>query len=127
MVAWGVDPDHLIDSPMAAAFANRGYEPWPPLGGAAPWPLAAGAQQGDRMRRIGVLMPYDENDPLGKTAASAFTQALEGLGWTNGRNPRMDFGGTAMEDSGYRELLSPPSKQTFVPLLKIEQCRFVPV
>jgi putative ABC transport system substrate-binding protein len=58
---------------------------------AASWPLAAHAQQGDRVRRIGVLMPYDENDPLGKTAASAFTQALEGLGWTNGRNLRMDL------------------------------------
>ena len=34
------------------------------LGGAAAWPLAAGAQQGDRVRRIGVLMPGDENDPL---------------------------------------------------------------
>jgi putative ABC transport system substrate-binding protein len=43
------------------------------------------------MRRIGVLMPYDENDPLGKTAASAFTQALEGWGWTNGRNLRIDL------------------------------------
>jgi putative ABC transport system substrate-binding protein len=61
------------------------------LGGAAVWPLAAGAQQGDPVRHIGVLVPYDENDPLGKTAASAFTQALEGLGWTNGRNVRIDL------------------------------------
>ena len=60
------------------------------LGGAAAWPLAARAQQGDRVRRIGVLMPGDENDPLGKANISAFTQALAGLGWTDGRNARID-------------------------------------
>jgi putative ABC transport system substrate-binding protein len=53
--------------------------------------MAAGAQQGDRMRRIGVLMPYDEIDPEGKPVVSAFTQALAGLGWTDGRNVRMDL------------------------------------
>ena len=41
------------------------------------------------MRRIGVLLPYDENDPF-KTWLSAFAQALAGLGWTEGRNIRMD-------------------------------------
>ena len=61
------------------------------LGGAAAWPLAARAQQGDRMRRIGVLLPYDENDPLMKTGFSAFTQALASLGWTDGGNVRMDL------------------------------------
>ena len=61
------------------------------LGGAAAWPLAARAQPGDRVRRIGVLMPSDENDPLAKTLVSAFTQALAGLGWTDGRNMRMDL------------------------------------
>ena len=60
------------------------------LGGAAAWPLAARAQQGDRMRRIGVLMSLDENDPLAKAYASAFTKALADLGWTDGRNVRMD-------------------------------------
>jgi putative ABC transport system substrate-binding protein len=43
------------------------------------------------VRRIGVLMPFDENDPVGKTALSAFTQALAGLGWIDGRNVRMDL------------------------------------
>jgi putative ABC transport system substrate-binding protein len=61
------------------------------LGGAAAWPLAAWAQQGDRVRRIGVLMGGDENDPEPKRRLSAFTQALAGLGWTDGRNVRMDL------------------------------------
>jgi putative ABC transport system substrate-binding protein len=61
------------------------------LGGAAAWPLGARAQQGDRVRRIGVLMPSDENDPVYKLRVSAFTQALAGLGWTDGRNARMDL------------------------------------
>jgi putative ABC transport system substrate-binding protein len=61
------------------------------LGGAAAWPLAARAQQGDRVRRIGVLMGFDENDPAAKARISAFTQALAGLGWTDGRNVRIDL------------------------------------
>jgi putative ABC transport system substrate-binding protein len=61
------------------------------LGGAAAWPLAAGAQQGNRVRRISVLMPLDENDPVQKTDFSAFTQAIAGLGWTEGRNVRIDL------------------------------------
>ena len=60
------------------------------LGAAAAWPLVARAQQGDRVRRIGVLMPSDENDPAYKTRLSAFTQALADLGWTDGRNVRTD-------------------------------------
>jgi putative ABC transport system substrate-binding protein len=56
------------------------------LGGAAAWPLAARAQQGDRVRRIGVLMGGEENGRV-----SAFTQALAGLGWADGGNVRMDL------------------------------------
>jgi putative ABC transport system substrate-binding protein len=59
------------------------------LGGAAAWPLGASAQQGDRTRRIGVLMPVDENDPVFKPYLSAFIQALPGLGWIDGRNVRI--------------------------------------
>jgi putative ABC transport system substrate-binding protein len=61
------------------------------LGGAAAWPLAARAQQGDRIRSIGVLLAGDENDPLAKSDLSALTQALAGLGWIDGRNLRMDL------------------------------------
>ena len=61
------------------------------LGGAAAWPLAARAQQGQRARRIGVVMPLDENDPVGKARIDAFTQALADSGWTDGRNLRMDL------------------------------------
>jgi putative ABC transport system substrate-binding protein len=61
------------------------------LGGAAAWPLAARAQQGARVRRIGVLMGRDENDPVVKPRIDAFTQALAALGWTDGHNVRMDL------------------------------------
>ena len=62
-----------------------------PLSEAAAWPLAAQAQQGDRVGRVGVLHPLDENDPIAKNFVSVFTQALVGLGWTDGRNVRTDF------------------------------------
>jgi len=61
------------------------------LGSAAAWPFAARAQQGDRVRRIGVLSTLDENDLLAKSQLSAFTRALADLGWTDGRNVRMDL------------------------------------
>jgi putative ABC transport system substrate-binding protein len=61
------------------------------LGSAAAWPLAARAQQAERVRRIGVLMGPDENDPKAKLLLSPFTQALSDLGWTDGRNVRMDL------------------------------------
>jgi putative tryptophan/tyrosine transport system substrate-binding protein len=61
------------------------------LGSAAAWPLAARAQQGDRIRRIGVLMGGVESDPLASPNFSAFTRALAGLGWADGRNVRMDL------------------------------------
>jgi putative tryptophan/tyrosine transport system substrate-binding protein len=60
------------------------------LAGAVTWPLAARAQQPERMRRIGVLMPYDENDHVTKSQLSAFMRALTDLGWTDGRNVWID-------------------------------------
>jgi putative tryptophan/tyrosine transport system substrate-binding protein len=61
------------------------------LGSTAAWPLAARAQQGDRVRRVGVLMSESENDPETKTSLSAFTRGLSELGWTEGRNLRIDY------------------------------------
>jgi len=62
------------------------------LGGAAvTWPLAARAQQPERMRRIGVLMALFEDDPDSRPRVEAFQQGLEKLGWTLGRNVRIDY------------------------------------
>jgi putative tryptophan/tyrosine transport system substrate-binding protein len=61
------------------------------LGGAAAgWPLAAWAQQAERVRRVGVLMSVKENDPEGKTELSQFTQGVAESGWIDGRNLRME-------------------------------------
>jgi putative tryptophan/tyrosine transport system substrate-binding protein len=57
---------------------------------AAAWPLVARAQQGERVRRVGVLLSLSEIDPLVKLGLSAFTQGLADLGWTEGRNVRID-------------------------------------
>jgi len=60
-------------------------------GAAAAWPVAARAQQSDRMRRVGVLMPFSADDPEGKRQLAAFAQQLQGLGWTDGRNLQIDY------------------------------------
>jgi putative tryptophan/tyrosine transport system substrate-binding protein len=60
------------------------------VGGAAGWPLAARAQQ-ERVRRIGVLMSFAADDPEGKAQIAAFVQGLQQLGWTDGRNVRIDY------------------------------------
>ena len=60
------------------------------LGGAAAWPLAARAQQGERMRRIGVLMGQTEGDPDTSARLGGFRQGLERLGWSEGRNVHLD-------------------------------------
>jgi putative tryptophan/tyrosine transport system substrate-binding protein len=56
----------------------------------AAWPLAARAQQPDRMRRIGALMANAESDPEGQAQVAAFREELQKLGWAEGRNIRID-------------------------------------
>jgi putative ABC transport system substrate-binding protein len=70
-------------------------------GAAAAWPLAAGAQQGDRVRRIGVLLGGVES---GNPNVDAFIQALAGLGWTVGRNVQMDLRGASGDINRMRAL-----------------------
>jgi ABC-type uncharacterized transport system substrate-binding protein len=61
------------------------------LGGAAAWPFAASAQQGERIRRVGVLMPWAANNAEGQSRLMAFAQALQQLGWIVGQNIRIDY------------------------------------
>src|SRR5262245_9305294 len=62
------------------------------LGGAtAAWPVAARAQQGERMRRIGVLMTTAAGDPEGQARIAAFLQGLQPLGWVVGANVQIDM------------------------------------
>src|SRR5512132_2408222 len=72
------------------------------LGGAAAWPLAARAQQGERMRRIGVLAGLSADDPQGQARLVAFVQGLQQLGWTDGRNVRIDFRWGASDADRFR-------------------------
>ena len=60
-------------------------------GAAAAWPLAASAQQSERMRRIGVLSGGRADDPEIQARVAAFLQALQQMGWTDGRNVRIDY------------------------------------
>ena len=72
------------------------------LGGAAAWPLAARAQQGERVRRIGVFMPGTADDSEYQAGNGAFLQALGELGWIVGRNVRIDYRWGAGDVDRYR-------------------------
>ena len=60
------------------------------IGGAAAWPLTARAQQPERMRRIGIVMPFAKGDSVGEARIRAFKQELAKLGWTDGGNIQFD-------------------------------------
>jgi putative tryptophan/tyrosine transport system substrate-binding protein len=61
------------------------------LGGAAAWPIAARAQQPERMRRIGILLGLAENDLMVQSRMLAFRKGLRDLGWVEGRNVQIDY------------------------------------
>jgi len=74
------------------------------LGGAAvAWPLATRAQQGERMRRIGVLMPLAANDTEGQSRLIGFVQAMAQSGWIDGRNVRIDTRWRGTDADGHRK------------------------
>jgi putative tryptophan/tyrosine transport system substrate-binding protein len=72
-------------------------------GAAAAWPIAARAQQGERVRHIGVLMPHSENDAEFHDYLSAFREGLQKLGWTEGRSIQIDSRWGALEDEDARQ------------------------
>src|SRR3954469_13150690 len=74
------------------------------LGGAALlWPVPARAQPRERMRRIGFLIGLAADDPEGQARITAFVQGLQQLGWTDGRNVRMEFRSGASAGAQYRK------------------------
>jgi putative ABC transport system substrate-binding protein len=76
------------------------------LGGAVTaWPLAARAQQGERVRRVGVLMGYAESDPAAQAQVAALRQELRKLGWEEGRNIRVDVRFPAADAGRVRAVL----------------------
>src|SRR4030095_6259238 len=68
---------------------RREFLSW--LGGTAAWPLAARAQQGERVRRIGALMGFATTDPEAQGFQRAFSQRLRELGWTDGTTARFEY------------------------------------
>jgi putative ABC transport system substrate-binding protein len=72
------------------------------LGGAAAWPLAARAQQREKMRRIGVLMNLSPDDAEGQARLAAFLQGLQEAGWAVGRNVRIELRWGAGDTERYR-------------------------
>jgi putative ABC transport system substrate-binding protein len=75
-------------------------------GAAAAWPLAAYAQQPAQVRRIGVLMPFAEDHPVGQARVAAFLQGLRQLGWTDGHNVRIDYRWSAGDSDNIHKFAS---------------------
>src|SRR5262245_3301900 len=98
LVAWYRSSTHLArEGRMTVTIGRR--ELLAALGGAAvAWPLAVRAQQPDRMRRVGVLMPLAADDPVGQARIAALREGLEKLGWIEGRNIRIDTRWTTTGD-----------------------------
>jgi putative ABC transport system substrate-binding protein len=105
-------------------------------GAAAAWPLAARAQPSERVRRIGVLMPVTVEDPVGQARVAAFLGGLQQLGWTDGRNVRIDLrwsAGKADHAQRYAaelaalapDVLMTPGSSTVAPML--QATRTIPI
>jgi ABC-type uncharacterized transport system substrate-binding protein len=73
------------------------------LGAAAAWPVAARGQQGERQRRVGVLVNLAADDPMGQARVAAFVQGLQAAGWTDGRNLQIDTRWSAADPGNYRK------------------------
>jgi putative tryptophan/tyrosine transport system substrate-binding protein len=73
---------------------------------AGTWPLGVRAQQSERMRRIGVLMVFSENDPEARSWAGGFREELARLGWTEGHNIQINFAGRQPMSSRWSDLPS---------------------
>src|SRR5215467_10641010 len=107
------------------------------LGGAAAWPLTVRAQQPERMRRIGVLMGYPQNDLEGTAFFAAFREGLEKLGWVEDRNIRFDIRWATADDAEARRrfakelvALQPDlilSNNTPTTAALLEQTRTIPI
>src|SRR6516165_4221359 len=106
------------------------------LGGATAWPLAARAQQGERVRRIGVLMAYAESDREAQTVLAAFRDGLQKVGWTEGHNIRIDIRWAAevkeLMQQFAKELVAPQpdvilSQTTPTTAALLQQARTIPI
>jgi putative ABC transport system substrate-binding protein len=105
------------------------------LGGAAAWPVAARAQPRERMRRIGMLMPIAESDPQAQAFIAAFREELQHLGWTDGRNIRIDVRAGRDAESRQRSAkelvaLQPDlilSQSTAITAALLQQTRHIPI
>ena len=107
------------------------------LGAAATWPVVARAQQPERMRRIGVLMGYAENDREGQAFVAAFREGLQKLGWAEDRNIRSDTRWATPEDAEARQrfakelvALQPDvilSHTTLTTAALLQQTRIIPI
>jgi putative tryptophan/tyrosine transport system substrate-binding protein len=74
------------------------------LGSATIWPFVARAQKSDGVRRVGVIMGFAENDEVWQAYLSTFRQALQNLGWTEGRNIRFDYRFTGESEERMRHM-----------------------
>src|SRR6516162_8709264 len=83
--------DPQSEGHMASYIARRKFLATLLGGAAAAWPLAARAQQGQRMRRVGVFIARAEDNPQARLSIEAFVQRLRQLGWTEGRNVEIDY------------------------------------